>query len=41
MDGGQWRMAGQGPQPVVYPDFLLSGEAVGGVKSGRREKSKM
>ena len=36
VDGGAWRIASSSPgMAFQYPDFLLSGEAVSGVKSGR------
>ena len=38
VDGGQWRMAGRGPQVVPYPEFLLGNGEVTGVKTGRRAK---
>jgi 2,4-dienoyl-CoA reductase [(3E)-enoyl-CoA-producing], peroxisomal len=40
IDGGQWRTGGasDGRGGWAYPDFLLSGDAVTGVKSGRRSK---
>lgn len=39
VDGGQWRVGGVSMDgPWEYPDFLLSGAAVDGVKSGRRLK---
>ena len=43
VDGGQWRISGASEsKDCPYPDFLLSGASVEGVKSGRRaEKSKL
>ncbi|CAK4032279.1 Hypothetical predicted protein [Lecanosticta acicola] len=43
VDGGQWRISGVGDsKDRPYPDYLLSGASVEGVKSGRRtEKSKL
>jgi len=40
VDGGQWRVSGasEGGSGWTYPDFLLSGDEVTGVKSGRRSK---
>lgn len=41
VDGGQWRTGGasEGSRGTwQYPDFLLSGEEITGVKSGRRSK---
>ncbi|EME84160.1 uncharacterized protein MYCFIDRAFT_163004 [Pseudocercospora fijiensis CIRAD86] len=39
VDGGQWRTSGVGEgKSWQYPDFLLSGNNVEGVKSGRRAK---
>ena len=39
VDGGQWRTTGASDSAAwKYPDFLLSGEEVTGVKSGRRNK---
>lgn len=39
VDGGQWRTMGASESKGwEYPDFLLSGAAVEGVKSGRRSK---
>lgn len=39
VDGGQWRTAGPSSSSAwQYPDFLLSGAAVEGVKDGRRAK---
>ena len=40
VDGGQWRVSGasEGGSGWKYPDFLLSGEEVSGVKSGRKSK---
>ncbi|KAK5127853.1 hypothetical protein LTR85_004970 [Meristemomyces frigidus] len=39
VDGGQWRTAGASESAAwQYPDFLMSGAAVEGVKSGRRSK---
>lgn len=39
VDGGAWRTSGNSMGSWTYPDFLLSGEEVTGVKSGRKEKS--
>ncbi|KAK4546541.1 hypothetical protein LTR36_001758 [Oleoguttula mirabilis] len=39
VDGGQWRTSGASESAAwQYPDFLLSGAAVEGVKSGRKSK---
>ncbi|KAF2481691.1 hypothetical protein BDY17DRAFT_299468 [Neohortaea acidophila] len=39
VDGGQWRTNSSGDEGFSkYPDFILSGEEVTGVKSGRRSK---
>ena len=39
VDGGQWRTSGAGMGGGwEYPDFLLSGDQITGVKSGRRCK---
>jgi peroxisomal 2,4-dienoyl-CoA reductase len=39
VDGGQWRTQGASDKgDWQYPDFLLSGAAVEGVKSGRKSK---
>lgn len=39
VDGGQWRTAGASESAAwAYPDFLLSGAVVEGVKSGKRSK---
>ncbi len=39
IDGGQWRTGGaSGGKGWEYPDFLLSGERVTGVKTGRKSK---
>ena len=39
VDGGQWRTSGASDgMHWKYPDFLLSGEEVTGVKSGKRSK---
>lgn len=38
VDGGQWRLGGIDNKGWKYPDFLISGDAVEGVKSGRRSK---
>jgi peroxisomal 2,4-dienoyl-CoA reductase len=39
VDGGAWRTSGtSGNEGWKYPDFLLSGAAVEGVKSGRKSK---
>lgn len=37
VDGGQWRIAGPG-ESWIYPDFLLKGGPVDGVKHGRKNK---
>lgn len=40
VDGGQWRTSGAGSGVgFAYPDFLLSGDVVEGVKSGKRTDS--
>lgn len=36
VDGGSWRTSGANMGGAEYPDFLLSGNEVSGVKSGRR-----
>ena len=42
VDGGAWRTAGGNPgQNFQYPDFLLSGEQVTGVKGTKKSKSKL
>ena len=39
VDGGQWRTSGaQEAKGWSYPDFLLSGAAVEGVKGGKKAK---
>ncbi len=39
VDGGQWRVSGASDGGAFkYPDFLMSGDEVTGVKSGRRNK---
>jgi peroxisomal 2,4-dienoyl-CoA reductase len=39
VDGGQWHMAGAGVGTgFTYPDFLLSGQTVGGVGGGKKSK---
>lgn len=39
VDGGQWRMGtGMGRGAWQYPDFLLSGDEVTGVKGGKKSK---
>ena len=38
VDGGQWRTSGSSQGAWQYPDFLLSGEEITGVKSGRKSK---
>jgi 2,4-dienoyl-CoA reductase [(3E)-enoyl-CoA-producing], peroxisomal len=38
VDGGQWRVSGGNMGGFQYPDFLLSGDAVTGVKRGQRAK---
>lgn len=39
VDGGQWRVSGASEGGAwAYPDFILSGAAVDGVKSGRKSK---
>ena len=42
VDGGAWRTHGGQPgDGFQYPDFLLSGSIVEGVKGGKKEKSKL
>lgn len=42
VDGGAWRTFGASPGAEFrYPDFLLGGEQVKGVKGGKREKGKL
>lgn len=41
IDGGQWRTGGSSMGGFQYPDFLMGGEAISGVKDGRRAKSKL
>jgi len=41
VDGGAWRTGGAGTSKWTYPDFLLAGDEVQGVKSGRSQKSKL
>jgi len=38
VDGGAWRVAGGDMGGYQYPDFLLSGDMVSGVKGGRKSK---
>ena len=38
IDGGQWRVSGASTDGWPYPDFLLSGDKVTGVKDTRRSK---
>ncbi|SMQ48568.1 unnamed protein product [Zymoseptoria tritici ST99CH_3D7] len=38
VDGGHWRTSGAAEKGWAYPDFLISGKAVEGVKSGRKAK---
>nr|POE52299.1 peroxisomal 2,4-dienoyl-coa reductase sps19 [Quercus suber] len=39
VDGGQWRVAGPSDSDSwAYPDFLLSGKVVDGVKTGKKAK---
>lgn len=39
VDGGQWRVTGASEGGSwKYPDFILSGAAVDGVKTGRKSK---
>ena len=39
VDGGSWRMSyGPGSEDFEYPDFLLSGQEVSGVKGGRNSR---
>lgn len=39
VDGAAWRTTGSRPgSDFVYPDFLLSDEAVTGVKGGKTSK---
>lgn len=38
VDGGQWRVAGGDMGGYQYPDFLLSGDVVSGVKGGKKSK---
>ncbi|QIX01008.1 hypothetical protein AMS68_006525 [Peltaster fructicola] len=38
VDGGQWRTSGSNMGGFLYPDFLLMGEPVTGVKTGRESK---
>jgi peroxisomal 2,4-dienoyl-CoA reductase len=38
VDGGAWRVSGADMGGYRYPDFLLSGDNVTGVKSGRKAK---
>ena len=38
VDGGQWRTSSNASGPWEYPDFLLSGKAVDGVKDARKSK---
>lgn len=41
VDGGQWHTSGVGGGHFKYPDFLLSGETVSGVKGLKTKKSKL
>lgn len=42
VDGGSWRLGSAvGGEGLEYPRFLLSGEEVKGVKTGRREKARL
>ena len=39
VDGAAWRTSSANPgSEFPYPDFLLSGEAVSGVKGGKKSK---
>jgi peroxisomal 2,4-dienoyl-CoA reductase len=38
VDGGAWRTAGPGSAGFQYPDFILGGDEITGVKTGRKEK---
>lgn len=38
VDGGQWRVSGGGMAQLPYPDFITGGQAVSGVKSGKKAK---
>jgi peroxisomal 2,4-dienoyl-CoA reductase len=41
VDGGQWHTSGLGNRDFQYPDFLLSGKTVTGVKGTKKSKSKL
>jgi peroxisomal 2,4-dienoyl-CoA reductase len=38
VDGGSWRTSGAGSAGFVYPDFIVDGAEITGVKSGRQQK---
>lgn len=42
VDGGAWRISSLGGgDSFKYPDFLLGGEAITGVKGGKKQKAKL